>query len=144
MSKTKPATRLWAKIRVADTGPVRVVTLFNPERNAIGPQMVNELLYALDDAHADDDIRVVVLTGEGNAFCAGGDFTQMTGASDGPALPPKGDYVDLLLAMVRSEKPINRGVASHPPQYPGSLGLGQVVYEWKRDLFCRSFTSSPF
>ena len=75
-SKTKPATRLYAKIRVADEGDgVRRVTLHNPERrNAIGPQMVNELLYAFEDAHADEDIRAVVVTGEGKAFCAGGDF----------------------------------------------------------------------
>ena len=54
-SKTKPPTRLYAKIRVADGARRRTITLHNPERrNAIGPQMVNELLYALDDAHADD------------------------------------------------------------------------------------------
>src|SRR4051794_2605467 len=98
-SKTKPPTRLYAKIRVADVGGVLTITLYNPERrNAIGPQMINELLYAIDDAHADDDIRTIVLTGEGKAFCAGGDFAQMSGgAADGPALPPKGDYADLLL-----------------------------------------------
>jgi enoyl-CoA hydratase/carnithine racemase len=124
MSKTKPATRLYAKIRVVDGGDgVRTVTLHNPERrNAIGPQMINELLYALDDAHADDDIRAVVLTGEGKAFCAGGDFAQMTGGdADGPALAPKGDYVDLLLAMTRTEKPIIARV--NGPAMGGGLGL---------------------
>jgi hypothetical protein len=56
MSKTKPPTRLYGKIRVVEDGPITRITLFNPERrNAIGPQMVNELLYALDDAHADED-----------------------------------------------------------------------------------------
>lgn len=123
MSKTKPATRLWAKLRVADDGPVRRITLYNPERrNAIGPQMVNELLYALADAHEDDDIRAIVLTGEGKAFCAGGDFAQMSGgASDGPELPHKGDYADLLLAMVRTEKPIIARVNGHA--MGGGLGL---------------------
>jgi enoyl-CoA hydratase/carnithine racemase len=123
-SKTKPPTRLYAKIRVADESDgVRRVTLHNPERrNAIGPQMVNELLYALDDAHADEDIRSVVLTGEGKAFCAGGDFAQMSGAAaDGPALPHKGDYADLLLAMTRTEKPIVARV--NGPAMGGGLGL---------------------
>jgi enoyl-CoA hydratase/carnithine racemase len=123
-SKTKPPTRLYAKLRVADAGNgVRSVTLHNPERrNAIGPQMVNELLYALDDAHADEDIRTIVLTGEGKAFCAGGDFAQMTGAAaDGPALPHKGDYADLLLAMTRTEKPIVARV--NGPAMGGGLGL---------------------
>ncbi|MDB5217485.1 MAG: Enoyl-CoA hydratase [Myxococcaceae bacterium] len=122
--RTKPPTRLYAKIRVADEGDgVRRVTLNNPERrNAIGPQMVNELLYALDDAHADEDIRSVILTGEGKAFCAGGDFAQMSGgAADGPALPHKGDYADLLLAMTRTEKPIVARV--NGPAMGGGLGL---------------------
>jgi enoyl-CoA hydratase/carnithine racemase len=101
---------------------VQTVTLFNPERrNAIGPQMVNELLWALEDAHADDDVRCLVLTGEGKAFCAGGDFAQMTGGADGPTLPPKGDYADLLLAMTRSEKPIVARV--NGPAMGGGLGL---------------------
>jgi enoyl-CoA hydratase/carnithine racemase len=123
MSKTKPPTRLWAKLRVADAGPVRTITLFNPERrNAIGPRMVNELLYAFADAHDDDDIRVIVITGEGQAFCAGGDFAQMTGGADEePELPPKGDYADLLLAMVRTEKPIVARVNGHA--MGGGLGL---------------------
>ena len=71
--------------------------------------MVNELLYAIDDAHDDEDIRAIVLTGEGKAFCAGGDFAQMTGGADGgPELPPKGDYADLLLAMMRTDEADHR------------------------------------
>jgi enoyl-CoA hydratase/carnithine racemase len=101
-------TRAYAKIRVASQGPTLRITLFNPERrNAIGPQMTNELLWALSDGLEDAAVRVVVITGEGKAFCAGGDFAQMTGAaSDADALPHKGDYADLLLAMTRYEKPI--------------------------------------
>jgi enoyl-CoA hydratase/carnithine racemase len=122
MSKTKPPTRLYGKIRVVEDGPITRVTLYNPERrNAIGPQMINELLYALDDAHADEDVRAIVITGEGKAFCAGGDFAQMTGGADGPQLPPKGDYVDLLLRMTRTEKPIIARV--NGPAMGGGLGL---------------------
>ncbi len=125
MSTTKPGTRLWAKLSVTDVGPVRTITLSNPERrNAIGPVMVNELLWALSDAHEDDGVRAIVLTGaaEGRAFSAGGDFSQMTGGGDGgPQLPPKGDYADLLLAMTRAEKPIVARV--NGPAMGGGLGL---------------------
>ncbi len=107
---------------VSTEGPRRTLTLSNPSRkNAIGPVMVNELLWALEDAHADDDVRVIVLTGAGDAFCAGGDFAQMTGGADGPALPPKGDYADLLLALVRAEKPVIARV--NGPAMGGGLGL---------------------
>ena len=107
MSMTKAEDRNYGKLRVTTDGPVARITLFNPERrNAIGPQMVNELLYAIEDAHADDAVRVIVITGDGKAFCAGGDFAQMTGGADGPALPPKGDYVDLINALMGTKKPI--------------------------------------
>ena len=120
---TTPPTRSYGKIRVTEEGPITKITLFNPERkNAIGPQMVNELLWALSDAHDDPVTRVIVLTGHGTAFCAGGDFSQMTGgASDGPQLPHKGDYADLLLAIVRAEKPIVAAV--NGPAMGGGLGL---------------------
>jgi enoyl-CoA hydratase/carnithine racemase len=122
---TKPPTRMYGKIRVTDgkSDGVRIVVLHNPERrNAIGPQMVNELLYAIEDAHADEDVRAIVLTGDGKAFCAGGDFAQMTaGPGDGPSLPHKGDYADLLLAMMRTERPIISRV--NGPAMGGGLGL---------------------
>ncbi len=121
---TTPPTRLYAKIRtMSGAHGVRTLTLFNPERrNAIGPQMINELLYAIDDAHADESVRSLVLTGEGGAFCAGGDFAQMTpSGGEGQVLPPKGDYADLLLAMMRAEKPIVARV--NGPAMGGGLGL---------------------
>ncbi len=109
-----------AQVRIADVDGVRTVTLSNPaRRNAIGPQMVSELLCALEDAHADDAIRTVVLTGEGQTFCAGGDVAQM-GASPS-LLPPKGDYADLLAAMMRTEKPIVARV--NGAAMGGGLGL---------------------
>lgn len=113
--------RSWSKLRVADAAGVRTITLFNPDRrNAIGPVMTNELLWALSDAHEDESVRVIVLTGEGTSFCAGGDFTSMT-AGDAPALPPKGDYADLLLALVRTEKPVVARV--NGAAMGGGLGL---------------------
>jgi enoyl-CoA hydratase/carnithine racemase len=115
--------RLYGMIEVAPSGGIATVTLKNPARkNAIGPAMVNELLYALSDAEADATVRAVVLTGAGDAFCAGGDFSQMSaGISSADALPPKGDYADLLLAMTRATKPIIARVNGHA--LGGGLGL---------------------
>ena len=108
-------------VKISDDKGIRILTLNNPDRrNAIGPRMINELLYALEGAHADAGVRVIVLTGEGTAFCAGGDFSSMSGPS-GDEPPHKGDYADLLLAMVRSEKPIVARVNGHA--MGGGLGL---------------------
>jgi enoyl-CoA hydratase/carnithine racemase len=113
----------FGKIRTSKSGPRFTITLNYPERrNAIGPQMTNELLYALEEAQADPEVRVIVLTGEGKAFCSGGDFQQMTGGAGGyRELPPKGDYADLLLAMVKCEKPIVARVQGDA--LGGGLGL---------------------
>lgn len=112
----------FAMLEVGHTEGVASIALHNPaRRNAIGPRMVNELIHALDDAFADDAVRTVVLTGSGDrAFCAGGDFSQMSGG-DGPALEPRGDYADLLLAMVNAPKPIIARVNGHA--MGGGLGL---------------------
>jgi enoyl-CoA hydratase/carnithine racemase len=101
-------TRAYERIRVARDAGVETITLAYPQRrNAIGPRMTNEILWALGDAVASDEGRSIVLTGEGGAFCSGGDFGEMAGggAAADVGLGPKGDYADLLLALVRCEKP---------------------------------------
>jgi enoyl-CoA hydratase/carnithine racemase len=114
--------RPYEKIKVTREGAACTIRLNVPERrNAIGPQMTNELLYAFEDAVAAEDVRVIVLAAEGKVFCAGGDFGQMTSGADGPKLPPKGDYADLLLAMVRTQKPIVAKVQG--AAMGGGLGL---------------------
>jgi 2-(1,2-epoxy-1,2-dihydrophenyl)acetyl-CoA isomerase len=56
-------------------GHVATITLNRPaKRNAYSEIMVHEILEALSDARDDDEIRVVILTGEGKGFCAGGDI----------------------------------------------------------------------
>jgi enoyl-CoA hydratase/carnithine racemase len=114
--------REYGKIKVARDAGVETITLAYPERrNAIGPRMTNELLWALEDARSADEVRAIVLTGEGKAFCAGGDFAQMTSGPEGPALPPKGDYADLLLALTSCDKPVVARVNGHA--MGGGLGL---------------------
>ena len=101
-------SRAYRRIRVGREGGVETITLSYPERrNAIGPTMTNEVLWALADACAADEVRSIVLTGDGAAFCSGGDFGEMMGGAgpgDSP-LAPRGDYADLLVALVRCEKP---------------------------------------
>jgi enoyl-CoA hydratase/carnithine racemase len=102
--------RAGVRVRVTDEGAARVLTLSNPERkNAIGPQMINELVVALEQATAAESVRVIVITGEGAAFCAGGDFGQMSGTSDlmsADAQTMRSDYVDLLHALCECTKPV--------------------------------------
>ena len=60
------------------TGPVAVLTLNRPKaRNALDDGMRETLRAELEALSADEDVRVVVLTGAGSAFCAGGDIKGM-------------------------------------------------------------------
>ena len=64
-----------APVRLECDGPVAVVTLHRPEvRNAIDGRTAVALERAIDDAEADDRVRVIVLTGGGGTFCAGMDL----------------------------------------------------------------------
>jgi enoyl-CoA hydratase/carnithine racemase len=66
-----------------DKGAVRILTLNRPEkRNALDTALSRELLETLRTADADDSVRCVVLTGAGQAFCAGADLSEFKGLSD--------------------------------------------------------------
>ena len=54
---------------------VLTLTMNRPERlNAFNSRMQGEFLEALEHADADDEVRAVIVTGEGRGFCAGADL----------------------------------------------------------------------
>src|SRR4051794_36552681 len=80
-------------------GRTAVITLNRPERrNAIHRDMHAPIMRALDDFAARDDVGVVVLTGAGTAFCAGGD---VKGDPDAPAPRHPDERAAALLADAR-------------------------------------------
>ena len=77
---------------VKKDGPFLWITLNRPEvSNAISIPMVDILCQAIHDADDDDEIKVVIITGAGKNFCAGGDLNLMKEqkgmfSGDGPEL----------------------------------------------------------
>lgn len=64
------------QIRYDVTDRVLTITLQRPDRlNAFTQRMRDELIAAFDAADADDDVRAIVVTGAGRAFCAGADLS---------------------------------------------------------------------
>lgn len=64
-------------ILVTTDGAVRTITMHRPEaRGAFNSEMKTQLLDALHDARADEQVRAVVITGSGRAFCAGQDLKE--------------------------------------------------------------------
>jgi len=66
---------MFSTIRYEVSDHVATITLNRPERlNAYNAQMSEEIIAAFDLSDADDEVRVVVVTGEGRGFCAGADL----------------------------------------------------------------------
>lgn len=67
----------YENIRYELEGGIATITLNRPEvMNAFTPQMAQEVIAALDRVDADDDVRAVIFTGAGRAFCAGADLSR--------------------------------------------------------------------
>src|SRR5258706_13820915 len=61
-------------IKVTEADGIVTITLNRPDRlNAFVGHMRRDLAEALEEAGSDPHVRVVVIKGEGRAFCAGGD-----------------------------------------------------------------------
>lgn len=101
------------------TDGVARITLNRPDRrNALSAQLITELHDHISVANDDPDVRVIVMTGAGSAFCAGADLADARSASDEP---PRVSFVDTLTAMQDSAKPVV--VAVNGPAFAGGLGL---------------------
>ncbi|CAN5345039.1 enoyl-CoA hydratase/isomerase family protein [soil metagenome] len=112
-------------VTLSREGHIHVITLNRPERlNALDTDAHERLEHLIRKADRDDDSRVIVITGAGRGFCAGGDVKKMVGndsfGREGRTrvLTPGRDLVD---TIIRTEKPIIamvNGVAS---------GLGATI-----------------
>ena len=62
----------------SDEEGVALLTLNRPDRlNAWTQEMERDYFAALDDCAADEDVRVIVVTGAGRGFCAGADMDDL-------------------------------------------------------------------
>jgi enoyl-CoA hydratase/carnithine racemase len=96
---------------VPDAAGVRLLVFDRPEaRNAFNSAMYDALTAALNDAAADDDVRVVVLTGAGSAFTAGQDLGELAALASGRATGTEAGgghgFPAMLEALVALDKPV--------------------------------------
>lgn len=92
------------------------ITLNRPEnRNALSQVLVTELHDHLVAAMADPNVRCVVITGTGPAFCAGADLKNRGNEAPGPTFP------EVLQIIINSEKPVVAAV--NGAAFAGGLGL---------------------
>ncbi len=112
-------------VEVQQTGAVLTVALNRPEsHNAMTPEMVQELTAVFQSLPARDDVRVVVVRGNGRSFCAGADLSFMRAAADYTFAENVRDgeaIFDLMMAVDQCPKPLVARV--NGATIGGGLGL---------------------
>src|SRR6476619_4113009 len=127
---------------------IAVLTLNRPEKlNALSHELVEDLHTTLDAIRANDDCRVVVLTGTGRGFCSGLDLTDSNpdDAGGGTEFPRSGmrwqeRIADLTAKIHRLRQPVIAAV--NGPAYGGGMGIAlacdiRIASESAR--FCTQF-----
>lgn len=95
-------------VRYEVAAGVATLVMARPEnRNALSPELVDGLGDGLARAQGDPDVRVVVLTNDGPAFCAGADLR------GGSAAAPRYTLPDLLTAIQGARTPVIGRIAGH-------------------------------
>jgi len=106
-------------------GQVATVTLNRPDvRNAFNETMIAEVTAAFQALDERDDVRAVVLTANGKAFCAGADLNwmkKMAGYSDEENRADAMRLAAMLSAVYRCDKPVIARVSGDA--YAGGMGL---------------------
>ena len=112
-------------LEVTNHGGVARVTLNRPElRNAFDDALIKELRGAFSNLEKDKTVRVVVLAGNGPAFCAGADLNwmkRMAGYGYDENLADAQALAEMLAALDRMAKPTIARV--HGPVFAGGTGL---------------------
>jgi len=99
-----------APVLEARDGPIARLTLNRPERrNALDPELAGALASAIETAAGDPDVRVIVLTGAGSAFCAGARLDDLLAASE------RGDSTAVAASFGAVENVYRALLAARPP-----------------------------
>lgn len=99
------------------------ITLDRPERrNALSPTLIGEVYECIERAVGDAEVRCIVLTGSGSAFCAGADLKRTDREQD-QASQSAGNvsFPELLTAILECPKPVIAAV--NGSAFGGGLGL---------------------
>ncbi|MGE5523969.1 MAG: enoyl-CoA hydratase/isomerase family protein [Rhodospirillaceae bacterium] len=110
------------KVTIAD-GIATVLLDRADKLNALSHEMYEELRDRFDALGRDDDVRTVVLTGAGRAFCAGGDVTSMGGYDVVAGRKRSKNHHRMILSLHNLEKPVIAAIRGPAAGIGASLAL---------------------
>ena len=107
---------------------IGIVTLNRPEkRNALHPELVRQMKSQLKEAAEDESVKVLIITGEGKAFCAGADLEYLNEMKNYSSLENEKDsreLAELFLMIYNFPKPVIAAV--NGAAIAGGCGLASV------------------
>jgi 2-(1,2-epoxy-1,2-dihydrophenyl)acetyl-CoA isomerase len=123
-------------------GNVATVKFNNPsKKNMLTEQMKDELKDAINRFKDDDTVKVVVLTGSGDSFCAGGDLSTMGDKMD--LIQGRNRMINLqewFVQLVKLEKPVIASINGHAVGAGFSLALASdIILASEKALFGAPF-----
>jgi 2-(1,2-epoxy-1,2-dihydrophenyl)acetyl-CoA isomerase len=131
------------EIKIDQLGGICLITFNRPKvYNSFNKPMAMALQRTLDECAKDDNVRAIVLKGEGKAFCAGQDLAEVMDP-DGPELKSiVGDHYNPIVSRIRSiEKPIIAAVNGVAAGAGANMALAcDIVFAKKSASFIQAFS----
>lgn len=119
--------RMASQMLTEQRGSTLVLTLSDPaSRNSLSPQASAAGLEALERAAADAEVRCVVLRGDGEHFCGGGNLPRLLGVRDGTP-EPQIESMRLLHAFVEALVTLPKPVIAAVEGFAAGAGVGLVL-----------------
>ena len=122
---------------------VLVVTLNRPEKlNCFNREMALQLITVLDKAENNNNIRAIIITGMGKAFCAGQDLSEAIDPN-GPGIKKiVGEHYNPIILKIRSiEKPIIGVINGVAAGAGANIALAcDIIYASKSASFIQAFS----
>ena len=131
------------EIKIEQLGGICLITFNRPKvYNSFNKPMAMALQETLDECAKDENIRAIVLKGEGKAFCAGQDLAEVTDP-EGPALKSiVGEHYNPIISRIRAiEKPVIAAVNGVAAGAGANIALAcDIVFAKKSASFIQAFS----
>ncbi|MDD5093175.1 MAG: enoyl-CoA hydratase/isomerase family protein [Dehalococcoidia bacterium] len=122
---------------------VATIILNRPEKlNTMSPELMSDLTKAIGEVERDDEVRAVIVTGAGRAFCAGGDVHKLLAPSRDPLkiMGLAHDGAKMVSAMRNLPKPLIAAV--NGPAIGGGFNIAlacDIIIAAENASFCSAF-----
>ncbi|WP_439135323.1 enoyl-CoA hydratase/isomerase family protein [Pseudomaricurvus sp.] len=124
------------------TGPLAVITLNRPEvRNSLNQGLRWEITAAVQQAGEDQEVKVILLAGNGKGFCAGADLTEKLPGDDQDGFVTqklRTEYNPMIKSIINAPKPVISVVNGAAAGIGGALAMACDLMVMAEDAFLYS------